>query len=61
MDRLRASGVAWDLRRSRPYDKYAEVEFRVPVGRHGDCYDRYLVRDGRDARESENSSSALQR
>jgi NADH-quinone oxidoreductase subunit D len=41
---LRASGVPWDLRRSQPYDKYAEVEFKVPVGRNGDCYDRYLVR-----------------
>ncbi len=41
---LRASGVPWDLRRSQPYDKYAEVEFDVPVGRNGDCYDRYLVR-----------------
>jgi NADH-quinone oxidoreductase subunit D len=41
---LRASGVPWDLRRSQPYDKYAEVDFAVPVGRHGDCYDRYLVR-----------------
>jgi NADH-quinone oxidoreductase subunit D len=41
---LRASGVPWDLRRSQPYDKYAEVEFNVPVGRNGDCYDRYLVR-----------------
>jgi NADH-quinone oxidoreductase subunit D len=41
---LRASGIAWDLRRAQPYDKYAEVEFDVPVGRHGDCYDRYLVR-----------------
>jgi NADH-quinone oxidoreductase subunit D len=41
---LRASGVAWDLRRSQPYDKYAEVEFEVPVGKYGDCYDRYLVR-----------------
>jgi NADH-quinone oxidoreductase subunit D len=41
---LRASGIAWDLRRSQPYDKYAEVEFDVPVGRHGDCYDRYFVR-----------------
>src|SRR6516165_1323398 len=41
---LRASGVPWDLRRSQPYDKYAEVDFKIPVGRHGDCYDRYLVR-----------------
>jgi NADH-quinone oxidoreductase subunit D len=41
---LRASGIAWDLRRAQPYDKYAELEFDVPVGRHGDCYDRYLVR-----------------
>jgi len=41
---LRASGIAWDLRRAQPYDKYAEVEFDVPVGKHGDCYDRYLVR-----------------
>ena len=41
---LRASGVAWDLRRAQPYDKYAEVDFQIPVGRNGDCYDRYLVR-----------------
>ena len=41
---LRASGVPWDLRRSQPYDKYAEVEFKIAVGRHGDCYDRYLMR-----------------
>jgi NADH-quinone oxidoreductase subunit D len=41
---LRASGIPWDLRRSQPYDTYAEVDFQVPVGRNGDCYDRYLVR-----------------
>ena len=41
---LRAAGVPWDLRRSQPYDKYAEVDFDIPVGRNGDCYDRYLVR-----------------
>ena len=48
---LRASGVPWDLRRSQPYDKYAEVDFQVPVGRNGDCFDRYLVRLA-EARES---------
>ncbi len=41
---LRASGVPWDLRRAQPYAKYNEVDFKIPVGRNGDCYDRYLVR-----------------
>ncbi|KAF6753318.1 nife hydrogenase-like protein [Ephemerocybe angulata] len=41
---LRGSGVPWDIRKVAPYDKYAEVEFDVPVGKHGDCYDRYLCR-----------------
>ena len=41
---LRASGHAWDLRRSQPYDMYDAVDFEIPVGRNGDCYDRYLVR-----------------
>lgn len=41
---LRGSGIPWDLRKTQPYDKYAEVEFDVPVGTHGDCYDRYLCR-----------------
>jgi NADH-quinone oxidoreductase subunit D len=41
---LRASGVAWDLRRAQPYDAYDKIEFDVPVGKNGDCYDRYLVR-----------------
>ena len=41
---LRASGVSWDLRRSQPYEMYDQLDFKVAVGRNGDCYDRYLVR-----------------
>ncbi len=41
---LRSTGVPWDLRRSQPYDAYDQVEFEVPVGKKGDCFDRYLVR-----------------
>jgi NADH-quinone oxidoreductase subunit D len=41
---LRASGIAWDLRKSNPYDVYDELDFEVPIGKNGDCYDRYLVR-----------------
>lgn len=41
---LRASGVDWDLRKSQPYMVYDRMEFDIPIGKHGDCYDRYLVR-----------------
>jgi NADH-quinone oxidoreductase subunit D len=41
---LRGSGVAWDLRKAQPYEVYHLLDFDIPVGKHGDCYDRYLVR-----------------
>ena len=37
---LRGSGIKWDLRKSQPYDAYDKVEFDVPIGKNGDCYDR---------------------
>ncbi|MBT7077033.1 MAG: NADH-quinone oxidoreductase subunit D [Pelagibacterales bacterium] len=41
---LRGSGVGWDLRKSQPYAIYDEIDFDIPVGKNGDCYDRYLLR-----------------
>lgn len=41
---VRGSGLAWDLRRSQPYECYDEFDFKIPVGKNGDCYDRYLCR-----------------
>lgn len=41
---LRGSGIPWDVRKATPYEKYGEVEFDIPVGTKGDCYDRYLCR-----------------
>ena len=40
---LRGSGIKWDLRKSQPYDAYDQVEFDVPIGHNGDCYDRYMI------------------
>jgi len=40
----RSAGLAWDLRRAQPYECYDEFEFQIPVGKNGDCYDRYLMR-----------------
>jgi NADH-quinone oxidoreductase subunit D len=41
---VRGSNMAWDLRRAQPYECYDEFDFKIPVGKNGDCYDRYLVR-----------------
>src|SRR3974390_628403 len=41
---VRGSGAPWDLRKAQPYECYEEMEFDIPVGKNGDCYDRYLVR-----------------
>src|SRR3546814_1775511 len=41
---IRGSGVPWDLRRSQPYDVYDRMDFEIPVGTNGDCYDRFMVR-----------------
>jgi NADH-quinone oxidoreductase subunit D len=41
---VRGSGAAWDLRKSQPYECYPEMEFDIPIGKNGDCFDRYLIR-----------------
>ena len=41
---VRGSGLAWDLRRAEPYEIYSELDFRIPIGKNGDCWDRYLCR-----------------
>ncbi|MGD9740400.1 MAG: NADH-quinone oxidoreductase subunit D, partial [Bauldia sp.] len=41
---VRGSGAAWDLRRSQPYECYSDLEFEIPIGKNGDCFDRYLIR-----------------
>jgi len=41
---LRGSGIAWDIRKKEPYEVYGDLKFSIPVGKNGDCYDRYLVR-----------------
>ena len=41
---VRGSGAAWDLRKSQPYERYEEFDFDIPIGKNGDCYDRYLIR-----------------
>ncbi|MDA9818303.1 NADH-quinone oxidoreductase subunit D [Flavobacteriaceae bacterium] len=41
---IRGSGIAWDLRKSQPYEVYDEMDFNIPIGKNGDCYDRYLIR-----------------
>lgn len=41
---LRGSGISWDLRKSQPYEVYSDIDFSIPIGNSGDCYDRYIIR-----------------
>jgi len=41
---VRGSGAAWDLRKAQPYECYSEMDFDIPIGKNGDCYDRYCIR-----------------
>jgi NADH dehydrogenase I D subunit len=41
---LRSSGIPWDLRKSEPYEVYDDLDFKIPIGKRGDCYDRYILR-----------------
>ena len=41
---LRGSGIPWDLRKSQPYECYNQLDFKIPIEKNGDCYDRYLCR-----------------
>ena len=41
---MRGSGIAWDLRKAQPYECYNDFNFKIPIGKNGDCYDRYLCR-----------------
>ena len=57
---LRGSGAAWDLRKAEPYECYEEMEFDIPVGKHGDSYDRQVVRM-EEMRQSTSDHEAVRR
>ncbi len=58
---VRGSDMAWDLRRSQPYECYDEFEFKIPVGKNGDCYDRYLCRMAEMRESTKIMQQALQK
>ena len=58
---LRGSNVAWDLRKSQPYDCYEQMDFKIPVGKNGDCYDRYLCEGRRNERKYKNYKSMFKK
>ena len=55
---IRSAGAAWDLRRAQPYECYSEMDFDIPIGKNGDCYDRYLMRMA-EMREREDHEAVL--
>ena len=57
---VRGSGAAWDLRKAQPYECYEEMDFDIPVGKNGDCYDRYLIRM-EEMRQSDQDHEAVLR
>ena len=56
---VRGSGAAWDLRKAQPYECYEEMDFDIPVGKNGDCYDRYLDPHGGDAAVGQDHEAVL--
>ena len=57
---LRSTGVAWDLRRAQPYECYNDLDFKIPIGKNGDNYDRYLMRM-EEMRQSDQDHEAVHR
>ena len=58
---LRACGVPYDVRRAYPYHVYDELDFEIPVGENGDCYDRYLGSHGRNAAKHANHRTSVRK
>ena len=58
---VRGSGAPWDLRKAQPYECYEEMDFDIPVGKNGDCYDRYLIRMEEMRQSTEDHAAVLRK